>query len=126
MTTPCGNCPFLRGKKAVRLTRERVEEIAGLMLDTGGGTFPCHKTTVDAEDENGECDRVEGPNTTHCAGALIFAEKNGNATQMMRIAERFNHDGNGYDARRLNMEADVFDSIDEMLETALDRRRARR
>ena len=120
MTAPCGNCPFLRGKKAVRLTRERVEQIAGGMLDTGGMTFPCHKTTVDDEDG----DRV-GPNATHCAGALIFAEKHGNATQMMRIAKRFNSDGNGYDPRRLNMDADVFDDIDEMLETALDRRRRR-
>ena len=126
MTTPCGNCPFLRTSKAIRLTRERVEEIAGMMLDSQGGVFPCHKTTVEGEDDEGGCDLVDGPNTLHCAGALIFAEKNGTATQMMRIAERFNHDGNGYDPRKLNTEADVFNSVEEMLETALDKKRKRR
>lgn len=106
MTTPCAECPFLRTKGAVRLRRGRIEEIAGMMLDSGGGTFPCHKT-------------MDTPRETHCAGALIFAEKNGNATQMMRIAERINHNGTGYDPRKLNMEADVFDDLEEMLETAI-------
>src|SRR6185437_9225902 len=88
MKTPCGNCPFLRKSGAVRLMRSRIEQIAGVMLDPHGGTFTCHKTTVEVEDEDGNCDREDGPNATHCAGALIFAEKNGNQTQMMRIAGR--------------------------------------
>jgi hypothetical protein len=71
--------------------------------------------------DDGECERVEGPNSLQCAGALIFAEKNGNATQMMRIAERLGM----YDPRKLNMDADVFDDIDEMLEMAIDRPRRR-
>ena len=121
MKTPCGNCPFLRKSGAVRLMRSRIEQIAGVMLDPHGGTFTCHKTTVEVEDEDGNCDREDGPNATHCAGALIFAEKNGNQTQMMRIAGRIGI----YDPGQLNMDADVFDDIGEMLSTALDGRRRR-
>lgn len=114
LLVPCHDCPFLR-KGGIRLTQARVEEIAGAMLSTQGSTFTCHKTTVDNDGE-----LVEGPRSRHCAGALIFAEKNGNATQMMRIAERL-HD---YDARKLMSQKDVvesvFDDLDEML--AVNRR----
>lgn len=78
LAKPCDQCPFLRdGKAAVRLTEDRIEEIAGAALDPQGGTFACHKT-VDYDDEG------EGSGGDHCAGFLCFAEKNGNATQMMR------------------------------------------
>jgi hypothetical protein len=129
MTEPCSDCPFRR-VGGIRLTPDRVEEIAGMMLDGQGGTFPCHKT-VDYGREDREADedgdgigfgnkngrRAIGAKEVHCAGALIFAEKNGNATQMMRIAERLRL----YDARKLMgspVVAEVFDSIDEMMETA--------
>lgn len=108
---PCDNCPFLR-EGGIRLTVPRVRDIAEGMLDSQGVTFPCHKTTVD----DGEGDLKEGPNSRHCAGALIFAEKNGNATQMMRVMERLH----AYDAASLMADrstvALVFDDVDEMLE----------
>lgn len=114
---PCSNCPFLR-KGGIRLTKPRVMEIAGNMLTPDGKTFACHKTTSDAGDR-----MVETASSRHCAGALIFAEKNQNATQMMRIAERLRM----YDARKLMAEKEVcdlvFDSVREMLAANRSRHR---
>lgn len=117
MRRPCDNCPFLR-EGGIRLTRGRVREIAGMMLAGGPGDFPCHKTTVDAEDEDGACDRAVTPDSKHCAGALIFAEKNGTPTQMMRICERIGM----YDATKLEGHDRVFDDMEEMLETAVNKK----
>ena len=109
MTGPCVNCPFRR-EGFIPLMAERVEEIAEGMLCTQGHTFACHKTT--GYDDDGE-DRVITEKSQHCGGALIFAEKNGNATQMMRICERLGM----YDAHKLAPNYDlVFDDLDEMLE----------
>jgi hypothetical protein len=118
---PCDSCPFIRGAKAIRLTRERVDEIAGMMLSSAGGTFPCHKTTThgDEDDEDGSDTFVERDKEQQCAGALIFAEKHDTATQAMRIAERIGF----YDRRQLRGQEMVFDSVDEMRATAFDRRR---
>lgn len=111
MTKPCDNCPFLR-EGGIRLNAQRVRQIAGMMLDSQGGTFPCHKTTTN--DDDGEA--MEAENSQHCAGALIFAEKNGNATQMMRISQRLKL----YDHARLmsdeSVVALVFDDLEEMLD----------
>lgn len=108
---PCSSCPFLR-KGGVRLTDARIEEIAGGMLSTQGITFACHKTTVPSEDG---LEMRETKNSRHCAGALIFAEKNENATQMMRIAERLGM----YDPQKMMADQtavdSVFDSLDEMV-----------
>lgn len=109
---PCSNCPFLR-KAGVRLTPQRVRQVAENALSPHGGTFACHKTTI--EDDNGH--RVETKDSRHCAGSLIFSERNGNATQMMRIAERLGL----YDAKALmkNKAAvnSVFRNLIEMLRT---------
>jgi hypothetical protein len=109
MTKPCPECPFLRGERAVRLTLGRIQEIAGNMLSSSGGEFHCHKTSRQTGDGS----------QRHCAGALIFAEKNGNATQMMRIAERLGF----YDRTKLEGEDLVFDDLEEMEASALDRDR---
>ena len=108
MTAPCVNCPFRRDN-FIPLRAERVEEIASGMLCTQGISFACHKTT--GHDSDG--DTTIDPESQHCGGALIFAEKNGNATQMMRIVERLGM----YDASKLaaNYEL-VFDDLDEMLD----------
>jgi hypothetical protein len=126
MTKPCPECPFRRdgaGANPVRLMSGRVDEIAGLMLNPQGGEFPCHKTTVPDEDddEGGRCDTKD---SQHCAGALIFAEKNDNHTGMMKIAGRLGM----YEPDKLDKAAfdEVFDDIDEMRATALDLNRRRR
>jgi hypothetical protein len=128
MTKPCPECPFRRdgkGSTPVRLMSGRVDEVAGIMLG-GRGDFPCHKTTVPCEDDE-EGGRRATADSVHCAGALIFAEKNGTSSQMMRIAERLQM----YDATKLDKGSfdEVFDDIDEMMETARDNQpeaRARR
>lgn len=83
-----------------------------MMLDSQGGTFPCHKTTV-FDDNTGDLESTK--TSLHCAGALIFAEKQGRCTQMMRIAERLGC----YDAQKLMADtqavASVFSSTKEML-----------
>lgn len=118
MTTPCSNCPFRR-KGGIRLLVERIQEIAGIFLGGGRGEFPCHRTTVPDNDDG---DLVETAESQHCAGALIFAEKNDSPTQMMRICERLGM----YDRTKLRGKKLVFDTIDEMVETAYERAPMRR
>lgn len=115
LKTPCPNCPFRTDVKPY-LSPERVEEIRdGLER----GEFPCHKTLdYDTDEEGG----VETEKTAHCAGALILLEKEGTPSQMMRISERLGM----YDARKLDMDAPVFDSWDDMIAAQPERRRRRR
>jgi hypothetical protein len=114
MTKPCADCPFLK-EGGIRLRRKRIVEIAGGMLSSNGSTFACHKTVAHGEDD----EDVNRDDQQHCAGALIFAEKHQNATQMMRWMERIGL----YDARRLMADqmvvASVFDSLRQMLATAI-------
>ena len=79
MTRPCDDCPF-RKVDGIALTKERIKEISRCMLDSQGGTFPCHRT-VDYEggDESEE---------VHCAGALAYALKQDTLPQIARIVER--------------------------------------
>ncbi len=113
---PCKDCPFLK-EGGIRLDRRRVEEIAGMMLSSSGGTFACHETTGVKEGK-----RRPEREQAHCAGALIFAEKaNPGGTQMMRIAERLGmYDRTLLMANQAVVDR-VFDSEDEMLQKAWDR-----
>jgi hypothetical protein len=54
----------------------------------------------------------ETPNSQHCAGALILMEHADSPSQMMRICERLGM----YDRTKVNMDAPVFHSFDEMAE----------
>lgn len=111
MKIPCDECPFSRGPSAIRIDKNRAKEISAMMLDSQGGTFPCHKS-VEWDDEG---EHVQRSQDTHCAGALIFAEKNQNATQMMRICERIG----SYNAAELMRDKEavdlVFDTQAEMV-----------
>ena len=98
LTTPCPNCPFRSDVKPY-IHRERVEEIMGR-------AFSCHKTTTCKGRSNDHKD------AQHCAGSLILHEKIDQPHQMMRIMERFGD----YDRTKLNMDAPVYDDIDEMLD----------
>ncbi len=104
LVRPCAHCPF-RTDVPAYLTPERVEEIARSLVRS---EFPCHETTGE-EDEDGH--RRQGDNEQHCAGALILLEKIEEPSQMMRIAGRLRM----YDPKKLDMEAPVFDSFEEML-----------
>jgi hypothetical protein len=107
LAAPCENCPFLRAG-GVRLLPARVREIAGTMLSPAGGPFFCHQT-VDYADDFGAI-TVE---SQHCAGALLFALRNGSETQIMRQARRL-----GWDPAALRGYERVFDGVDEMLQAA--------
>lgn len=107
---PCKECPFRR-EGGVRLYAARIDEIVSVVapIDGCGGTFPCHKT-VDHDD----CDERS---ELQCAGAIIFAYKQGTSSQYIRICERLG----GVD--RALAEGDwpeIFDDVDEMLATAID------
>lgn len=105
---PCDDCPFLK-VGGIRLSLSRVDDIAGPMLSRAGQTFSCHKTV----DYKRRRSRKRRELERHCAGALIFAQKNGNQTTPMQIAERLGL----YDPAVLmtaeNVDA-VFDNLDEM------------
>ena len=94
-THPCDNCPF-RSDVDFHLLPEMVEEILDAITNQ---TFACHKTTDKPDSEH-----------EHCAGALILLEREENPNQMMRIAERLGM----YDRTKLDMQAPVFESPDDM------------
>lgn len=101
---PCKNCPF-RTDITAYLTPERVDEIEASLINS---EFPCHKTTEwgDGDEE----DYTPTGSEEHCAGALILLEKLERPSQMMRICERLGI----YDRRKLDMNAPVYDSFEEM------------
>lgn len=90
MREPCYECPFLLGSG---FTFSSLTEHAS-------GAFACHKA-CDLNDEGVYVARDE--TTPHCAGALIFLEKQNKPHQLMRICERLGL----YDRRFLNMHANV-------------------
>lgn len=123
MTKPCDACPFKRDSK-LRLDQTRVAEIGGQFTTGGQATFVCHKTAEIEENEDGSGGRfvpkrmgADGPESQHCAGAMIFAEKNGTPSQMMRIASRLGM----YNPEPLTPHYNkVYDDLDDMMEHALD------
>ena len=110
MREPCDKCPFRKDRPAY-LRAERAKEICRTLLS--GSTFTCHQTTVpDEEDE----EMTDGPNAQHCAGALIFLEKQNAPNQLMRIAERIGK----YHPKRLRAKGTVFASTRAMVEAQPD------
>lgn len=116
MRKPCAQCPFVRG--GLRLSPDRAERLGGQIVDIDGspgrGEFVCHKTAE--TDEDGDL-VAKSSGSLHCAGALIFAEKQEAPTQMMRIADRLGF----YDASKLDKTSfeRVFDDLEEMIEANL-------
>lgn len=104
LTDPCADCPF-RSDKPFYLRPERADEIAD-SLRSNEGDFHCHKT-VDYSGEDGQGQVAK--KTRVCAGALITMEKEGVTTQAMRLGERLGF----YDRGILNMDAPVYDSLDQ-------------
>lgn len=95
LTEPCNECPYLIGGGFTFASLTRHAQ----------GEFACHKACVleDRDDGNGEVYRARNGKTPHCAGALIFLEKQDKPHQMMRICERIGM----YDRTKLNMSANV-------------------
>jgi len=87
---PCKDCPFIPGSSTnTTLAEGRIESIVSdLRADRG---FICHKT-LDHVVKN-----------EHCAGAMIFLEREDRPNQLMRVAERLGI----YDRNGLNMDAEI-------------------
>jgi len=92
MTTPCDECPFLLGSGFT---------YAALSAHASG-EFACHKACKIVK---GGYFEARNDKTPHCAGALIFLEKQKNPHQMMRICRRIGV----YDPTKLDMTAKVVD-----------------
>lgn len=109
LRTPCPDCPF-RNDIPPYLTKGRVREME---RDLARGEFHCHKTLDYSKiGDDDEDDQPDSKNAAHCAGALILLEKLNRPSQMMRISERIGL----YDRSKLDMDAPVFDSFEEMIE----------
>jgi len=112
---PCKNCPFRTDVKPY-IKAERAEEIADA-ISRQQQTFACHETTIECEeDSEGNCGLTDGPNSQHCAGAMIILEKMQLPNQMMRIAERLGM----YDSRKLDMKSPVYEDLEEWIEAHYD------
>jgi len=90
LTTPCDQCPFLIGSGFTWRS----------LVRHASGEFGCHKACK-LDDDSGEFEPTE--KTPHCAGALIFLEKQNLPHQMMRICQRLGL----YYPHKLNMDAPV-------------------
>lgn len=91
LTEPCDQCPFLIGSGFTYRA----------LAMHAAGEFACHKACKVDEDTGDFVPRTD--KTPHCAGALIFLEKQNRPHQMMRVCERIGL----YDRTKLNMEARV-------------------
>ena len=101
---PCKDCPF-RSDKEPFIAPSRAREIL-----TGGAEFACHMTVKYGEEVDEEGEEIANMSASqHCAGVLILLEKEERPHQMMRICERIGI----YDARKLDMDAPVYDSIED-------------
>ncbi len=100
MTTPCNLCPFRNDAGRLHVATSRLRGFAS-------GEFCCHRTG-ETDDDGGDINPT--PDSQHCAGLLIFLEKQDRPHQMMRICERIGL----YDRRKLNMAAPVFGSWAEV------------
>jgi hypothetical protein len=108
LTRPCAKCPF-RNDIPGYLSADRVAEIEDSLIRS---EFPCHETTRDDEDDSCSGHYTPKGGEIHCAGALILLEKLERPSQMMRISERLGF----YDRRKLDMDAPVFDSFEDMMD----------
>jgi hypothetical protein len=106
---PCAHCPF-RTDVPGYLRRSRAVEIAQSIA--AGSIFPCHETTADAVDDDGNEIRVQVDTSQFCAGAVIVMEKIGQPNQALRMAERFGI----YDPATMDMDAPVVGSFVEFVD----------
>jgi hypothetical protein len=130
---PCDTCPFRRVGGGIRLHPERARALAESQADPDGGGFPCHKTVPEVYQETvGEAQDAGVPLTDmlwpkgmeYCAGAIVFAHKQGNQPAVLQIAERVHalRPELGY---RTVTDA-VFDSVLEMVQAQTRRAPPRR
>lgn len=116
LMTPCNECPFRKDKHFhLRRSRDIVEDL--LERDR---PFTCHKTVnydvydVWREDEDGEgLYDSSSDEHHHCAGALILLKKTCHLFDnlVFRLAVKLGH----LDPNKLDMEASVYDTLEEFV-----------
>lgn len=106
---PCGNCPFLK-EGAIELEPGRLQSIVEDLLADDTVNFHCHKTVYNEKtggrwetDEDGSSQYACSHKEAFCAGAMIFMQKVGHSTVLMRVAQAL---GN-FDSRELMRHADL-------------------
>jgi hypothetical protein len=123
--SPCGNCPFRTDCLPGWLRRGAAIRIIDSLFGHESGPFPCHKTLLYQDVQEYTDDGVgsgEGPvrteNTRHCAGALILMRKIGQDSECVQLAERLGPilGETLYEPHLLNLDAPVFNSIQEFLD----------
>ncbi len=116
---PCKNCPFRTDKTAIRFaTKERAEEIEESAYRNG---FPCHLSAeLDEDDEDAGFEA--GPNTQHCAGALIMYMQSGE-TEWPGVDNDDELVSRLW--KRLDFKSPVFDSPEAFIAGAVEKRRRR-
>ena len=102
---PCPRCPFRTDIEGY-LRAERASEI-GKDLERGA-IFHCHETVTYGEDDD---DTPDTTGSQFCAGALIMLERERGANQAMRIGGRLGL----YDPDKLDMDAPVVESVEELV-----------
>jgi hypothetical protein len=107
---PCEDCPF-RKDKPFYLGGRRAREIADSIVkdDTG---FTCHKTVIYDYDEDGNDAFDVMTNGRACGGVMVMLEKMQMPSQEMRVAHRLGM----FDHTKLDMDAPVFDTMNEWVE----------
>lgn len=96
---PCKDCPFRRDVPGY-LRPGRMEEI---LASLDRGTFPCHKTT-------GADGRPEFAEHSVCAGSLVFLQKSGTDSFIVRLAQGLKL----YDPSGMDLESPVFDNAGDL------------
>jgi hypothetical protein len=115
LKTPCKNCPFRTDETAIRFScRERAEEIEESAYRRG---FPCHLSANDTsdDDEDGGFEFSSNGNTQHCVGALIMYLKEG---ELSTPGTGNDEDLFEFLAERVDLNAPVFESIEDFLEAS--------
>lgn len=103
---PCPECPFLKGSSTNQtLPKIRLREITRELDEDDHSTFTCHKT-LDYSYERPQDHKKE--KQQHCAGAMIYLQKQGRANIAMRMAHFFGM----MDINKLDMSADVIERGD--------------
>lgn len=90
LTRPCGNCPF-RSDRPFHMRPDRVRQILGGARDRRwwpAQSFPCHKTIIYGEDENGNEKTTIPASAQQCAGVMAILHREERPNDAMQIAER--------------------------------------
>lgn len=109
---PCRNCPFRTDETAIRFAcRERAEEIENSAYRNG---FPCH-LSGEIDDDADDAGYEFGPNTQHCAGAMIMYLNRGGSGNV--VFERLSAKQQGRLEDRLDFDAPVYENETAFLDS---------